>query len=367
MTDDVQAAVDIWLGRDGTEADRNALLARLASDPPFRRAVAAELHLVGMLQTVRAGEPRWLRLENELGRTDAGAGDLERIEAAVMSRVRAEPRRTFRSWGVGFAAAAGLAAAVGLMLYPSNPQAKQTPADSSYWGVVAQSWPWAGWRFDRMANGSVPNVVPGRPALTVLGGVTAGPDGSAVFRPNDPAQALVADATWTPPRATGYAVELWFRAAGFQKSTLAGMVDDGSTGKEVHALLAELGDETQELYRAPFKVRGLDRWPPGEHYGANLFSPRAYQPDRWHHLVLQRAGDQWQLVFDGETVEAVVGPSPDTGPLRLVLGRQRSGAPRALDNRPFVGRLADVALYDHPLSSDDIQAHHAAGSRRNTE
>ncbi len=54
----------------------------------------------------------------------------------------------------------------------------------------------------------------------------------------------------------------------------------------------------------------------------------------------------------------------DTGPVRLLLGRLRTNGPReGPDYRPFVGRLAGVALYDHLLADDDIQAHLAAGRR----
>src|SRR5262245_60793265 len=67
MEQDLAHLLVAWLGGEIAEDRRAALLARLREDPDFRLAVVRELHLFGMLKVLRTADPRWLRLEDELG------------------------------------------------------------------------------------------------------------------------------------------------------------------------------------------------------------------------------------------------------------------------------------------------------------
>ena len=68
MDQDLQDLLALWLGdHDPGEARRSALLARLESDDAFRRAFVEEIRLLGMVRAVQSSEPRWLRLEDEIG------------------------------------------------------------------------------------------------------------------------------------------------------------------------------------------------------------------------------------------------------------------------------------------------------------
>ena len=55
------------VGREIEPARREVLLARLGGDEEFRREFVAEIRMLGMLKVVQSPEPRWLRLEDELG------------------------------------------------------------------------------------------------------------------------------------------------------------------------------------------------------------------------------------------------------------------------------------------------------------
>jgi hypothetical protein len=58
----------VWLGAADAGAERQAaLLARLRADATFRQAFVQEIRLLGMLKVVQSSQPRWLRLEDELG------------------------------------------------------------------------------------------------------------------------------------------------------------------------------------------------------------------------------------------------------------------------------------------------------------
>ncbi|WP_439628274.1 LamG-like jellyroll fold domain-containing protein [Gemmata sp.] len=118
---DLAELVAAWLGAPVPDDRRAALLARLGRDPTFRAAAAEQVRLLGMLQVVRAGAPRWLRLEDELGWSaeppPAALGD---AVAARIARMELEPRprpaRKRTRWAaVAAAVAATVIAAVALL------------------------------------------------------------------------------------------------------------------------------------------------------------------------------------------------------------------------------------------------------------
>src|SRR5262249_19022431 len=88
--------------------------------------------------------------------------------------------------------------------------------DQGYATAVLAAKPWGYWRFESLEDGRVPNEVAGGPALKARGGVglERSPGGNrwARFRPDDHTQAFVMDGEWAPPRASGYAIELWVQA-----------------------------------------------------------------------------------------------------------------------------------------------------------
>jgi hypothetical protein len=50
---------------------------------------------------------------------------------------------------------------------------------------------------------------------------------------------------------------------------------------------------------------------------------------------------------------------------RFLIGRLRTGKHSRPDQiRQFVGRLDELAVYDHPLSQEDIRRHYELGSQR---
>src|SRR5262249_12302787 len=85
-----------------------------------------------------------------------------------------------------------------------------------YAACVLAAKPWGYWPFESLVDSEVPNEVAGGPTLQALGGVylERSPGGNrwARFRPDDHAQALLMRGEWTPPRAGGYAIELWVQA-----------------------------------------------------------------------------------------------------------------------------------------------------------
>jgi hypothetical protein len=114
MDEDLKDLLALWLGdHDPGAARRDALLARLHSDDTFRRAFVEEIRLLGMLRAVQSSEPRWLRLEDEVGWSARQREDIE----TLAQRVVQEGRRRFRArrlarWSVAAAVTAVVAASL---------------------------------------------------------------------------------------------------------------------------------------------------------------------------------------------------------------------------------------------------------------
>ena len=246
--------------------------------------------------------------------------------------------------------------------------------DAGYAAEIMAAKPWGYWRFEALEDGAVPNQVAGRPALKVLGGVdlerSPGGNGWAHFHPDRHRQAFLMDGEWTPPRAGGYAIELWVQAdlpspGAFSQTALVSLIakDDGKTEK--HVAYLEMTGRGRRSPHEPCAVRFLDRWP-ATSFGSNVFSRRTMVPSLWHHIVGQKAGDRLELYVDGEQV----GTSPAklnaqdnddaaTMACQLLVGRlkQRSGPPFTNEIRAFEGRLDELAVYDRALSTDEIRRH----------
>jgi hypothetical protein len=246
--------------------------------------------------------------------------------------------------------------------------------DAGYAAEILAAKPWGYWRFEALEEGAVPNQVAGRPALKALGGVdverSPGGNGWAHFHPDRHKQAFLMDGEWTPPRAGGYAIELWVQAdlpsqSAFSQTALVSLIAKDDGVPEKHVAYLEMTGRGRRSPHEPCAVRFLDRWP-ATSFGSNVFSRRSMVPSLWHHIVGQKAGNRLELYVDGEQV----GTSPAklnaqdaddaaTMACQLLVGRlkQRSGPPFTNEIRAFEGRLDELAVYDRALSPDEIRRH----------
>jgi len=239
---------------------------------------------------------------------------------------------------------------------------------ATYPAEVLRAKPWGYWRFERLLEGQVPNEIVGRPGLRVLGGVRLdGPaEGNrwALFQADHSRQALLMDGDWAPPRAEGYAIEFWVQSDALGQNALVSLIDRREGPEENHVALLELTARSQRSPFEPCAVRFLDRWPPGQSGGVNVFSRRNFIPALWHHVVGQKAGETQELFIDGSLVASSPALPPDpadavlTTPCRLLVGRlkQKPLVPNG-QIRPFEGRIDELALYERPLTVEEIRQH----------
>ncbi len=247
--------------------------------------------------------------------------------------------------------------------------------DSSYRGAILRSQPWGYWRFEAMADGASPNEVRGGPPLRATGPVAAADagrgNGCAVFGAGGAGQYLELDGLWEPPRDPGYAVELWAMSEEYSHSTIVALLAPMANQKYGHFSLLEL-DGLRPLslpaiglgaVHAPLAAGGTG--------GVGVHNGATYVPYRWHHLVAQSNGDRLELYMDGSLARShPIGPDHPTAPCRMLLGRldtNYKGVSDAERLRPLVGRVDELAVYDHPLSADEVRGHYqlaTQGDRR---
>jgi Concanavalin A-like lectin/glucanases superfamily len=242
--------------------------------------------------------------------------------------------------------------------------------DPGYAEAVLRSRPRAYWRFESLAGGGFPNEVAGGPPLRVHGpiNISDGSEGNgcAVFKAGAPEQFLDTDGVWDLAGVPGHAVELWFWSEGFHYASLLGLLPPPEPAwpdpysKSAHILLLEVTARERQSLHKPASVRYLQRWPIDLRVGDNLCSEAVYAPRRWHHVVAQKAGDRMELYFNGAPGRSLqLVPDHPGVSCQLVVGRRTRDPDDPKDSRSFVGRLDELALYDHPLSAEEIRRHFA--------
>jgi hypothetical protein len=307
---------------------------------------------------------------------------LGKLEAAVLNAA-GSPRRSYlldankanSSKAFEIDAKAGKIEAVATsedFVSASDPIAPPMILDARYSSLVLSSNPWGYWRFESLADGSTPNEVPGRPPLKAAGplrlvgqGDTARPgpgNRSVEFLAAKEPQFLTLADDWRPNSNPGYAVEFWCLSRSIAHASLASLVSPRET--DHHVFLMELTSRNRLTIHKPASIRLLHRWPPGWEGGDNTYSSEPYVPHRWHHFVGQVVGDRIELYKDGEvSSQASATLDRSEAPCQLILGRLTalSGTGLSVD-RPFVGQMDEVALYDHPLTIEEIRNHYRLGT-----
>jgi hypothetical protein len=242
--------------------------------------------------------------------------------------------------------------------------------DTSYRDAVLAAGPWAYWRFEAMDGGAVADEVEGRAPLRATGSVkivgAGGRNRCLEFGSDESEQIMAMDGLWEPPSHPGYAVELWALPRRIGHAALVSLIAPGPPVEDYrHLFLLELTASDRQSLLAPGLFRFLHRWPPGDSGGDNLFSTRHYVPYRWHHLVAQRSEGRLELYVNGISTQPISPESAlESEPCRLLLGRLKP-MPRPsgrVHTRPFVGLIDELALYNRPLTAEEIGRHYELGT-----
>jgi hypothetical protein len=234
---------------------------------------------------------------------------------------------------------------------------------AGYEEKISASHPVHYWRMDRLEQGLIPNEVAGAPALRPVGGMrleTAAPESPttrtvAHFGGKTNPGALYAVEPWLAPGAA-HAVEMWFASTTTEQMSLFAF----TTGKAPndHLELVELAVRQPGRSPRPGIVRYLTRWPAGSGGGINIYTEPKFLPYQWHHLVAQQANGKMELYLNGHRVgKADADPFAPQIPCTIQFGCLRYNEGRALAQlqRTFAGKMAEVAIYNRLLTTEEIR------------
>ncbi len=286
--------------------------------------------------------------------------------------------------------------------------------DPGYAEAILRSRPQGYWRFESLDQGLVPNELTNGVRLQAHGqiGLAAGPHGNshAVFPAGAREQFLTNDGLWNISRESGHAVELWFMADRIRRASLLAFypttdpILDRGFIRYVNLMSLETTAGGRRSLDKPASIRMLRRWPPDlgtrpdphaenpyqmlkalgrrrgstaeepssawslqgrpldEKVAASIFSRGNYVPGRWYHVVAQKQGDRIDLYVNGvRDFSMTLEPDHPVSFCKLVVGRSTAEGPDQLDSDPFFGGMDELAIYDHPLSPEEIRSHFEMG------
>lgn len=235
---------------------------------------------------------------------------------------------------------------------------------SEYPSEVLRSAPVGYWRFESLVDGQVPNEVEGGEPLRAHGPITLSKgrsgNGWAVFGAGAPGQCFDTEELWELPGDPGHAVEFWAQLDSFSLASLVGFYAPGSS--YMHSFLVEFRPWERTAMHKSASVKFLHRWPFDMKSTDAVFSESLYIPRRWHHVVVQKARDRLDLFFDGVRERAIrIEPGHPTVACHMVVGRRTPEVENPKDSRSLVGRIDELAVYDHPLTDEEVRRHFRLG------
>ncbi|MBX2852175.1 MAG: hypothetical protein KTR15_10555 [Phycisphaeraceae bacterium] len=268
-------------------------------------------------------------------------------------------------------------------------------APHPYVAAVLDAAPVVYWRFEDDADKTIANEIdPDRDALAMVGPATltnAGVLGKAGILANREQPYGYFETNNPIDRLSGFeqgTIEFWYYADHLFKqednrtsALLLSLHDAGQVLEQPKAnaeemLALELTDDSWLFDKERVKPIGwlehaLRVYPKhfgnGDQQGRGLYTDHAHPVQRWQHVVLVKQADTITLYIDGQRVKEVPHVFAPISPVSVRLGHtfafdvlDRAAAPNLVaPSRPLLGRLDEVALYDKPLTAEQVARHHS--------
>jgi hypothetical protein len=238
-----------------------------------------------------------------------------------------------------------------------------------YVAAIKQAKPIAYWRFDRLQDNVVPNEMGSQFACQVKGpvGWRTYPSGNrtAEFGMSTQPGLLLSDDALSDELKYHYSIEFWIKPSYCQLGSVFSLVkcNPDNSVVPVHGVLVELVGPASDQGTSPSQVdriRFLHRSPPSmaPRSGTSCYSNHPYTPRVWQHVAAVKDGPKMKLFLDGKLVAESRDITDTPDGLRVLMGQlySFSTGPNAAI-RPFVGELAEVAMYDRSLTQAEINKH----------
>jgi hypothetical protein len=244
--------------------------------------------------------------------------------------------------------------------------ASQLNISPAYVAAVRAARPIAYWRFDRVEEGVIANEMSNRFGLRIHGPVRwrTYPAGnrSVEFGFSNESGYLLSDDVIGTAVQDGFSVELWGKPSYLQTGSMFSLarLAHGDEPPDQGVLVELIGQADDPGRAVRSRVRFLHRDPPGRNVrtGVTCYSDVPYWPRKWQHLVAVKDQDSMKLYLDGKQVAGAEDSTSTPADLQFLMGQLypfTSGPNSGI--RPFVGELAEVAVYDRPLRAAEISQH----------
>jgi hypothetical protein len=231
---------------------------------------------------------------------------------------------------------------------------------AKYVAAVKKSQPIGYWRFDRDEWPKLPNVMGSRLSCEVTAAL-----GKTVYQNNEAVEfgttpeggEILSTDLIDESIRDSYSFEFWVKPSHYHLGSVVSLVGDepAPSGVIPHGMLIELGGtgKVPTAIHHPGCIRFLHRSPARDSAGTSCYSKTAYNLRKWQHVVATKDGPNMRLYINGDLVAEGVDPSPLPTGLRLLVGKLYPSS----GDRPFIGQLDELALYNRALRPEEISKH----------
>ncbi len=241
----------------------------------------------------------------------------------------------------------------------------------AYVKEIKRAAPVAYWRFENEQQGITRNEMADRLHLRMEEAVRwVGPKGNLAVefgiteQDKTPGGLLTCRTGWDQVlHDDSYTLEMWAKPSHLHLGSMLSFVSKGAGVFENrgHGILFELcGPVWPTPWHAPGRICFLHRSPSGSDYkkGTYCFSDAKYQLRRWQHFVAVKDKQQMQIFLDGQLVANAKDKTPVAEDLMLIIGLIHFRAETPKETRRFVGQMDEIAVYDRPLTEQEIRRHY---------
>ncbi len=250
---------------------------------------------------------------------------------------------------------------------PSSLNASRLSISPEYVAEIKTEKPLIYWRFDRVRENHVLNEMGDDFPCRIEGPVRwrTYPSGnrSAEFGFSSQQGYLLSDDAIGDELGNQFTIEFWMKPSYFQRASMLSLVDCAEANVDVpqQCVLVELFGQAADpgpVLRS--RMRFLHRTPPSRDVksGVSCYSSDMYSPRRWQHVAAVKDAASIRLFLDGKLAGEEKDATRTPSGLRMLMGQLYSftTGPDA-GVRPFVGELAEVAIYDRALEIAQLLNH----------
>lgn len=238
-----------------------------------------------------------------------------------------------------------------------------------YVELIRQARPVAYWRFEESDDAVIRNEMGDRLHVRMVGDAVRwrpGPDGGAVeFGVSAGPGYLISDDTLDGVLTESYTLETWAKPSYYHHGALFSLIQwtPSQSPLGAHRMHLELCGPVSGFpvpYRPneanPGRIRFIQQC--NTKFDVECFSTAPYLVRKWQHIAAVKDPSAMRLYVNGERVDSKEAQGTLESGLRILMGQLFPNSPKVDDevtSRLYGGELDEVALYDRPLTAEELR------------